>query len=281
MSLERQRSPPGAPGIKSCSRVFSGHSWRLSVNMLRLSEKIRNESDHRMSVSSNPLSVNRILAALTPEEQEQLAPHLEPVTLELRQILFRPDDRIRHVYFPTTAIVSLLTDLADGSGMEVGLVGREGMIGIAAILGGEETKVATVQARGMGFRLESEKLREAFSKGGRLQSALLRYTHALMTQISQSVVCNARHVVEGRLARWLLMYHDRLDSDEFELTHEFMSNMLGVRRASVSEVAMKLQEMGFIRYQRGRITILDRKGMEEFACECYPVVKEKFDDLLL
>lgn len=224
---------------------------------------------------------NRLLAKLTVEEYGLLAPQLEPVSLSLSKVLFRPEDNLQHVYFPTTSIVSLLTDLSDGSGMEVGLVGREGMVGISAVLGGSETKVATVQAEGEALRLDAARLREEFSRGGALQHALLRYTHALMTQISQSVVCNARHPVDGRLARWLLMYHDRLERDEFELTHEFMAHMLGVRRAGISEVAYNLQAMGFISYQRGRITILDRKGLEQFACECYPVVKEKFDDFLL
>jgi CRP-like cAMP-binding protein len=224
---------------------------------------------------------NQLLAALSPEEYERLAPHLERVPHSLSQVLFRPEDRLRYVHFPVTSIVSLLTTLEDGGGMEVGLVGSEGMVGVSAFLGGDETKVATVQAAGEGLRLGADKLREEFRKGGTLQSALLRYTHALMTQVSQQVVCNARHHVEGRLARWLLMYHDRLGRDEFELTHEFMSHMLGVRRAGVSEVAEKLQEMGFIRYQRGRITVLDREGLEKFACECYPVVKEKFREFLL
>jgi CRP-like cAMP-binding protein len=228
-----------------------------------------------------PLSQNRLLDNLDVEEYELLAPHLETVSLSLSEILFRPEDQLQHVYFPTTSIISLLTDLSDGSGMEVGLVGREGMVGISAVLGGSETKVATVQGQGEALRMKAEKLRDEFSRGGVLQNALLRYTHALMTQISQSVVCNARHPVEGRLARWLLMYHDRLERDEFELTHEFMANMLGVRRAGISEVANKLQELGFISYQRGRVKILNRKGMEEFACECYPIVKEKFEDFLL
>jgi CRP-like cAMP-binding protein len=234
-----------------------------------------------MPETNQPASENSLLAALSGEECERLAAHLEPVTLGLSQVLFRPEDRLRHVHFPTTSIVSLLTSLEDGSGMEVGLVGREGLVGVSAFLGGAETKVATVQAAGEGFRLEVGKLQAEFARGGALQGALLRYTHALMTQISQSVVCNARHPVEGRLARWLLMYYDRQGRDEFELTHEFMGNMLGVRRASVSGVAEKLQAMGFIRYQRGHFTVLDRKGLEEFACECYPAVKEKLDDLLL
>jgi CRP-like cAMP-binding protein len=234
-----------------------------------------------MSTVPQPLSENRLLACLTAEEFEALAPHFERVSLSLSEVLFRPEEYLQHVFFPTTSIVSLLTDLSDGSGMEVGLVGSEGMLGISAILGGSETKVATVQAAGEALRLQAGKLLEEFNRGGTLQQALLRYTHALMTQISQSVVCNSRHPIEGRLARWLLMYHDRLKNDEFVLTHEFMANMLGVRRAGVSEVAEKLQEMGFISYERGHVTILNRKGLEDFACECYPAVKEKFDDFLL
>ncbi|MDT7807568.1 MAG: hypothetical protein QOJ70_1381 [Acidobacteriota bacterium] len=233
-----------------------------------------------MSDTIQPVSENRLLAALSAGERERLAPHLEPVTLSLSEVLFRPDERLRHVHFPISAIVSLLTSLEDGTGMEVGLVGREGMIGISAFLGGNETKVATVQATGECLRLEAGKLREEFARGGALQTALLRYTHALMMQVSQAVICNARHPVEGRMARWLCMYHDRLGRDEFELTHEFMANMLGVRRASVSEVAEKLQAMGFISYQRGRITMLDRKGLQEFTCECYQSVEQKYDDFL-
>ncbi|HEX8131449.1 MAG TPA: Crp/Fnr family transcriptional regulator [Pyrinomonadaceae bacterium] len=224
---------------------------------------------------------NRILAALPADEYEWLAPHLEPVALTLSEILFRPDETLTHVYFPTSSIVSLLTDLSDGTGMEVGLVGREGMAGVSAILGGDETKLGTVQLEGEAFSLKAAQLQAEFQQGGMLQSALLRYTHALMTQISQSVVCNARHGVEGRLARWLLMFRDRSDSDEFELTHEFMANMLGVRRASVSEVAYHLQDLNLISYQRGRIRITNRRGLAEFACECYLVVKEKFENFLL
>ncbi|PYS47327.1 MAG: Crp/Fnr family transcriptional regulator [Acidobacteria bacterium] len=233
-----------------------------------------------MSGSPQPVNENRLLATLSVEEYELLAPHLKPVSLSLSEILFRPEDYLERVYFLTTSIVSLLTELSDGNGMEVGLVGSEGMVGVSAILGGSETKVATVQAPGEALTMKTEKLREEFNRGGVFQNALLRYTHALMTQISQSVVCTARHSIDGRMARWLLMYHDRAEGDEFELTHEFMSNMLGVRRAGVSEVAHQLQELGFISYQRGHIRILDRKGLEEFACECYPVIKKKFDDFL-
>jgi CRP-like cAMP-binding protein len=234
-----------------------------------------------MPETSQPSSENRLLAVLSVEERERLAPHLETVTLNLGQILFHPDEELQYVHFPTNSVISLLTDLEDGTGMEVGLVGREGMVGVSAFLGGTETKVATLQHQGAALRLRVAKLKEEFSKGGAMQNALLRYTHVLMAQISQSVVCNARHNVEGRLARWLLMFHDRVESNEFELTQDFMANMLGVRRASVTEVANNLQEMKLIRYHRGHFTILDRTGLEAFTCECYPVVKEKFDDFLL
>ncbi len=227
------------------------------------------------------ITENRLLTALPAAEYERLSPHLEPVSLQLSQVLFRPEERIQHVYFLTSAIVSLLTDLSDGSGMEVGLVGREGIVGISAILGDTETKVATVQGAGAALRIRADRLREEFDRGGELQRGLLRYIHALMTQISQSVVCNVRHALPGRLARWLLMYHDRAGRDEFLLTHEFMAHMLGVRRSGVSEVAARLQQSGFISYQHGHINILDRRGLEDFACECYPSVKEKFRDMML
>lgn len=223
---------------------------------------------------------NRLLAALPPEEYERLAPRLEPVPVSLSEILFRPGDVLRHVYFPVNSIVSLLTDLSDGNGLEVGLVGKEGLVGISVILGGSETKVATVQAAGDALRMEAGDLRREFAQGGELQRLLLRYMHALMAQISQTVVCNARHGIDGRLARWLLMYHDRMEADEFDMTHEFLAHMLGVRRAGVSVAANELQKRGFISYRRGHIKILDRKALEDFACECYPVVKEKFDNFL-
>ena len=226
------------------------------------------------------LPINRLLSTLPSEDYELLAPQLKPVLLSFGDVIFQPGDEIQQVYFPTTCIVSLLTDLEDGTGLEVGLVGSEGIVGVSAILGGRETKVAAVQATGEALVMRVAHLRSAFHKIGSLQKQLLRYTHALMTQISQSVVCNVRHAVEGRMARWLLMYHDRLTVNEFEMTQELMSHMLGVRRSSVTEVALKLQEQGFIRYHRGHINILDREGLERFACECYAVVKEKFEDLL-
>ncbi len=224
---------------------------------------------------------NQILAALPPDEYERLVRGAEPVALELGRVLFRPDERIRHVHFPVNSIISLLTELEDGGGMEVGLVGREGMAGISVILGGEETKVATVQGEGEALRIEADHVREEFRRGGQFQTMMLRYTHALMAQISQSVVCNARHVLPGRLARWLLMYHDRLGRDEFTLTHEFIANMLGVRRAGVSEVAKRLEQESLIAYHRGRVKILDRARLEDYACACYPGVKQRDDEQML
>ena len=223
---------------------------------------------------------NRLLAALPVDETGRLAPHLEPVELQLSKILFRPNDTLQYVYFPTTAIISLLTDLSDGTGIEVGLVGNEGMVGVSAIFNVErESKVGTVQGAGGALRMKASVLKAEFDRGGKLQEYLLRYAHALMSQISQSVVCNVRHKIDGRLARWILMYQDRAEREELRLTHEFMANMLGIRRAGVSMVAHRLQQAGFIDYKRGNIKVLNRKGMEDMTCECYPVVKAEFDRL--
>ena len=233
-----------------------------------------------MSTALSVRTRNRILAALPDEEYERLLPHLEQVSLNLSEILFRPDEVIKYVYFPETCIISLLTDLAEGYGIEVGLVGKEGMAGVSIALGMDtEPKVATVQAVGAALRLKASVLREEIKRDPALQAYLLRYTHALMSQISQSVVCNIRHAIEGRLARWLLMFQDRIERDEFKLTHEFIANMLGIRRAGVSMVANKLKRAGLIDYYRGLIKILDRQRLEAMTCECYRVVKADFEKL--
>ena len=234
-----------------------------------------------MSDASTVTAQNRLLSALPAEDFKRLAPHLKPVSLRLSEILFYPDDLLEDVYFPTTAIVSLLTELEDGHGVEVGLVGGEGMVGLSAVLGGTETKVATVQGSGEALRMKADVLRGDFRGGGNLQAVLLGYVHAHVAQISQSVACNSRHPLEGRLARWLLMYHDRVGRDEFFLTQEFIANMLGVRRAGVSEVAKQLQLRGLIDYNRGQITVVDREGLEDITCECYGEVRQKFDEFLL
>lgn len=223
---------------------------------------------------------NRLLAALPREEYERLEPNLKPVSLHLGKILYEPDERLEYAYFPTTSIISFLAELSDGSSVEVGLVGREGIGGVEAILGVEKApKVATVQAAGDALRMSVESLRAAFQQGGKMQQFLLRYTHVFMSQISQSVICNVRHNVDRRLARWLLMYHDRLDSDEFYLTHEFMANMLGIRRAGVSSVANALKREGLIDYKRGHFHICNRPGLEEKVCECYRALKAEVERL--
>jgi CRP-like cAMP-binding protein len=223
---------------------------------------------------------NRLLDALPAAEYARLTRKLEPVKPRLGDVLFRPGERTEHVYFPVESIISLMTDLEEGGGIEVGLVGREGMVGISVVFGVEhESKLATVQRTGTALRMSSDDLREELAGGGELPRLLLRYAHALMSQISQSVVCNVRHTLDGRLVRWLLMFQDRAEADEFELTQDFMANMLGAARSSVGEVARKLQEMGLVSYERGRFRILNRLGMEQMACECYEVVRDEYDGL--
>ncbi|MDX6695338.1 MAG: hypothetical protein QOF02_2941 [Blastocatellia bacterium] len=226
-----------------------------------------------MTTAPTATGRNRILASLPKEEYDRLSPHLEPVELVLSDVIFRPEERLAHVYFPTTSVISLLTDLEDGSGLEVGLVGFEGLAGVSALSETEESKLATIQHTGGAFKLRASVLREEFRRGGVFQQRLLQYMHALMSQISQSVVCNVRHKVDQRMMRWLLMHHDRVGKDEFKMTQEFIAALLGVRRASVTEVAQQLQEAGLINYHRGHIRILDRPGIEQRVCECYGVVK--------
>ena len=223
---------------------------------------------------------NRLLDALPGEEYVRPARKLEPVELQLSQVLFRPGERVEYVYFLVEPIISLMTELADGRGVETGLVGREAMVGIATVYGVEwESKVATVQRMGTALKMGADGLREELARGERLQHLLLQYAHALMSQISQSLVCNVYHKVDVRLARWLLMFQDRAGTNEFEMTHEFMGNMLGVTRSSIGEVARKLQEMGLVSYERGRFRIINRLALEQMACECYEVVRDEFERL--
>jgi CRP-like cAMP-binding protein len=233
-----------------------------------------------MATASEHRIKNRLLSALPDEEFERLEPVLGPVTLSLGEILFEPPDPIRNAYFPTSTIISFLVELPDGDGMEVGMTGREGLVGIDVILGvGKASKVATVQGAGDALKIASPALKEAFDRGGKLEQYLLQYTHAMMSQISASMLCNIRHNIDERLARWLLMYCDGYGSEEFYLTHEFMANLLGVRRASVSVIAKQLQDEGLIDYNRGQFRILSREGLEAKTCQCYSVVKGEFDNL--
>jgi CRP-like cAMP-binding protein len=224
---------------------------------------------------------NRLLASLPADMCERLRPALELVSLALGAVVYEPGGGMDHVYFPTGAVVSLIYTMADGATAEMGLVGNEGVVGIALFMGGETTpNQAVAQVAGGALKMKAQVMLEEFRRGGPFQLALLRYTQALITQISQTAVCNRLHAVEQRLCRWLLLTRDRLPSDEILMTQEFIAHMLGVRREGVTAAAHHLQEAGLIRYARGHISILDRKGLEAAACECYRVVKDEFDRLL-
>ncbi len=221
---------------------------------------------------------NSLLSAIPRTAQRHLLPALEPVELAFGDVLYEPGDIIHHVYFPGDALVSLLT-LADGHlALEVGLIGRDGMVGIPLVLGHRRSSVrALVQGAGTALRMPAARFLKEFRRSPPLQRELYRYTHALMAQISQTAACNRFHVVEQRLARWLLMTHDRVRSDRFHMTHEFLGHMLGVRRVGVTRAAQALHKRALIGYSRGDITVLDRKGLEAAACQCYEVVKDMHD----
>jgi CRP-like cAMP-binding protein len=224
---------------------------------------------------------NQLLAALSEIEYQRLVPNLELVSLPLHKVIYEPGEPITHVYFPHQALVSLVSLMEDGSTVEVGLVGNEGMVGLPVIWGGDTTTTkAFVQIADSGSRMKASLLKIEFDRGDQLQTLLLRYMQALHTQISQLAACNRLHMIEGRLARWLLSVHDRMQKDEFPLTHEFIGQMLGTRRAGVTEAAGVLSQGGMIRYTRGKITILDRPKLEATACECYGLVKSEFTRLL-
>lgn len=224
---------------------------------------------------------NHLLAALPKTEFERLEPRLKLVPLSLGEVLYEPGSRLRHVYFPINSIVSLLYMMVDGASAEIAVVGNEGIIGISLFMGGETTPSrAVVQSAGHAYRLPGQLLKEEFTRGAAMQHLLLRYTQALITQMAQTAVCNRHHSVDQQLCRWLLLSLDRLSSNELVMTQELIANMLGVRREGVTEAAGKLQAVGLIHYSRGRITVLDRAGLEARTCECYSVVKKESDRLL-
>jgi CRP-like cAMP-binding protein len=224
---------------------------------------------------------NQLLAWLPTNEWDRLQPHLEAVELPLGQVLYESGGKLEHAYFPTTAIVSLLYVLEDGGSAEIAVVGFEGIVGISLFMGGQTTPSrAVVQSAGCGFRLTANVVLEEFSRAGPLLHLLLRYTQALITQMSQTAVCNRHHTLDQQLCRWLLLSRDRLRCDELNMTQALIANMLGVRREGVTEAAGRLERAGLIEYQRGRITILDRGGLEQRTCECYAVVKKEYDRLL-
>jgi len=224
---------------------------------------------------------NHLLAALPDAEFRRLLPQLDWVALPVGHVLYESGSKLSHVYFPTTALVSLLYELEDGTSAETALVGNEGIVGIAVFMGGESRLGrAVVLGAGHGFRLGAQALRDEFEQSGPLMELLLRYTQALITQIAQTAVCNRRHSLDQQLCRWLLLSLDRLPGDDVVMTQQVIANMLGVRREGVTEAALELQKLGLIHYARGHIAVLDRAGLEERACECYAVVKNEYDRLL-
>lgn len=217
---------------------------------------------------------------MPPDEYQRLLPHLESVPLPLGWAVYESGSKLEHVFFPTEGIVSLLSVMENGASAEIAVTGNEGLVGVALFMGGESTPSrAIVQSAGSAYRLEAEVLKREFERGANLQLLLLRYTQALITQMAQTAVCNRHHALDQQLCRWLLLSLDRLPSNQLLMTQDLIANMLGVRREGVTEAARKLQDIGLIHYRRGRITVLDRPGLEQRVCECYSVVKRETDRL--
>ena len=236
-----------------------------------------------MAPTKTPLdqSANELLASMPDEVWQRIAPHLEPVDLPLGKVLYESGSAIAHVHFPINAIVSLLYVLENGASAEIAVVGNEGLVGIALFMGGETTPSrAVVQSAGKGYRLSATHIKDEFNRGGPALHLLLRYTQALITQMAQTAVCNRHHSLDQQLCRWLLLSLDCLEGNELVMTQELIANMLGVRREGVTEAANKLQKAGLIQYTRGRISVLDRLGLEHRVCECYAVVKKEYERLL-
>jgi len=236
-----------------------------------------------MSVTANLNNTlkNFLLATLPAVEFVRVQTKLEPVSLKLGEVLYESGDKMDYVYFPTTAIVSMLYIMENGSTAEIGIVGNDGLLGVSLFMGGDTTTSrAIIQSAGDAFKMKAKDLKDEFALGGVFQQMLLRYTQALMTQISQTAVCNRLHAVEQQLCRWLLLSHDRLDSDKLVMTHDLISNMLGVRREGITLAAQKLAKRKLIKNARGTITVIDRQGLEAAVCECYQVVNDEYNRLL-
>jgi CRP-like cAMP-binding protein len=234
-----------------------------------------------VNTSSPDRTTNHLLAALPDTEWQRWLPTLEPIDMPLGQVLYESGKTLTHVYFPTTSIVSLLYVMENGASAEIAVVGNEGIVGISLFMGGGSTPSrAVVQSAGRGLRLAAQTMKDEFDKNGLVLHLLLRYTQALITQMAQTAVCNRHHSLDQQLCRWLLLSLDRLQGDELVMTQELIANMLGVRREGVTEAALSLQQAGLIRYARGRISVLDRPGLEKRTCECYAVVKKEYHRLL-
>ena len=233
-----------------------------------------------MATTPDAAQKNRLLAALPPSEWLRWQPQLEWVDMPLGHVLYESGSALSHVYFPSTSIVSLLYVMENGASAEIAVVGNEGIVGISLFMGGESTPSrAVVQSAGDGYRLTARTIKDEFNRAP-VVNLLLRYTQALITQMAQTAVCNRHHSLDQQLCRWLLLSLDRLRGNELVMTQELIANMLGVRREGVTEAALKLQQAGLIRYARGRISVLDRPGLEARTCECYAVVKREYDRLL-
>ena len=225
--------------------------------------------------------MNRLLAALPPDELDRIESHLSVVNMPLGHVVYESGDHLSHVYLPTTAIISMLYVMENGASAEIAVVGNDGLLGVALFMGGETMpNRAIVQSAGEAFRLRGEIVKDEFARSGAVQRLFLRYTQALITQMAQTAVCNRHHSISQQFCRWLLLSLDRLDSTDVRMTQELIANMLGVRRAGVTETAQKLQDEGVIRYTRGLIEVLNRRALEAQVCECYTVVKRESDRLL-
>jgi CRP-like cAMP-binding protein len=272
-----------APGEKRASQIASICTVPYSVSGLIYTRKAAYDLItwvNRMPGQSDPRQ-NRLLAALSGEERARIDPHLELVRMPLAKVVYEPGSALRDVYFPTDSIVSLLHVLRDGASAEISVVGNDGLVGIALLMGGESTPSrAIVQSAGSAYRLNADVLKGEFRRDGDARVLLLRYTQALITQMAQTAVCNRHHSVDQQLCRWLLLSLDRLTSNQVSMTQELIANMLGVRREGVTHAASKLQRAGVIRYSRGDISVLDRLKLEEMCCECYATVKIETDRLL-
>lgn len=242
---------------------------------------LRRQENGAIMLAQHSPKQNHLLAAMPAEIFERLFPHLELIPMPLGEVLYESSGQLQHFYFPTTAIVSLHYLMENGASAEIAGVGNEGVLGISLFMGGNTTpSLATVQTGGCGYRLKERLMMEEFNRAGPLMRLMLRYTQALITQISQTAVCNRYHSIEQQLCRWLLLTLDRLPTNELTMTQELIASMLGVRREGITEAAGTLQRAGLISYRRGHITVLDRSGLDSRTCECYSVVKKEFHRLL-
>ncbi len=262
------------------SKHYDEHA-KLQAQLIERVRRHESERDAPPASGDAGADLNHLLAALPADERRRIEPHLTPVTMPLGHVVYESGDHLSHVYLPTTAIISMLYVMENGASAEIAVVGRDGLVGVALFMGGDTMpNRAIVQSSGAAYQLGGQIVRQEFARGGALQRLFLRYTQALITQMAQTAVCNRHHSIAQQFCRWLLLSLDRLDSNNVRMTQELIANMLGVRRASVTETARKLQEAGLIRYSRGVIEVIDRAALERYVCECYLVVRQESERLL-